>query len=388
MAEQHLEAAMRVTVVFQILLVLMSASCAPAPDSDSRLERNVESSAKSRSPIAPRLKLAPAFYSDRRMPIDAAAPLIHVSKDASSQLTAAEEAFDEKVDNQFVRQSRYSTNQFNWGKWKMREVHDSEHRYSHVCIEFDGVLQFLSTGESGHAMGFFDSDDFAGDGPEWNAPPQNDLTLVWTDEGGKRTSLVVEDLTGGQGATLVLMEWTGGNHVYRVTTFIHLTPDGAISTYGPFRTSMEVTLSIRTEDGVVFEMNDNCWQGWNCSQAGSAHPVARVSLKGGKVHTCNGPLSNSEITTLMTSMSSDDNHADILSFMDLLELVYHGQLDEAQRFVREAQGSIGAYGWPEGADFATRAKWWRDLIRQLRTSTFYDLLEQEFPQLKEADELK
>ncbi len=379
---------MRVTMVFQILLVLMSASCAPAPDSDSRLERNVETPAESRSSIAPRLKLAPAFYSDRRMPADAAAPLIHVSKGASSQLTAAEEAFDENVDNQFIRKSRYSTTQFNWDKWKLREVHDSEHRYSHVCIEFDGVLQFLSTGESGYAMGFFDSDDFAGTDPEWNAPSQNDVTPVWMDEGGKRTSLVVEDLTGGQGATLVLMEWTGGNHVYRITTFIHLTPDGAISTYGPFRTSMEVTRSIRTEDGVVFEMNDNCWQGWNCSQAGSAHPVVRFSLKGGKPHTCNGSLSNTEIATLTASMSSDDHHADILNFMGVLELVYHGQLDEAQRLVREAQGPIGGCGWPVDVDFASRAEWWRDLIRQLRRSTFYDLLEKEFTQLKEADELK
>jgi hypothetical protein len=87
-------------------------------------------------------------------------------------------------------------------------------------------------------------------------------------------------------------------------------------------------------------------------------------------------------------MSSDDNHADILSFMDLLDLVYHGQLDEAQRFVREAQGPIGGSGWPVNADFASRAEWWRDLVRQLRESTFYGMLEREYAQLNDADELK
>ncbi|MCQ3948435.1 MAG: hypothetical protein DPW14_01285 [Planctomycetes bacterium] len=259
------------------------------------------------------------------------------------------------------------------------EVQDSERRYSHVRIEFDGVLQFLSTGSSGYALAFFDSDDFAGSHFEDDVPPANDDTPVWLNEFGKRTNLVVEDLTGSQGATLLLQESTGGNHVFRITTFIHLTPGGDIATHGPFRTSMEATHSVRSNEEVVFDMNDNCWQGWGCCEAASAHPVVRVSLKGGIAHSCNGPLSTSEVAAIVQAVMDDPDHADILFRMGVLDLVYHGQIEEAQRFVRET---------PLLSDFPERAAWWSDLIRNLRTSTFYNLLEKEFPQLKEADELK
>lgn len=375
-------------ILLAVTLALLVASCGPGPISKPRSSSDVKSRQSHANRATTRFVALPASSPPCAAADIAAAVIAPVDGDRFAVSVDAVEPFDEKEDNGRIRKTRYSNVEYQWGKWKLLDVHDSEHRYSHVRIEFDGVLQFLSTGFSGYTLGFFDSDDFAGENFEDSAPPPSDQTRVWLSAKGERTNLVVEDLTGSSGATLVLHENTGGNHVFRITTFIHLTVGGEIVMYGPYRTSMEPTHSVKGEDDVVFEMNDNCWQGWNSCQAGSAHPVIRLSLKGGTVHSCNGQLSTSEVSMIMASMTDDSNHADICSFMALLELIYHGRINEAHRYVRESPGPIGGCCWPEVADFPARAAWWRDLIRQLRTSTFYDLLEKEFPQLKDADELK
>lgn len=361
-----------------VILALFVASCSPGPEPTPRPPVSVQTKQSSTSIATSRLVGRPASSSPFTA-ADVAASVAPVGIERSADSPGAIEPSDEKEDNRFILKTRYSTAEYHWGKWKLLEVQDSERRYSHVRIEFDGVLQFLSTGSSGYALAFFDSDDFAGSHFEDDVPPANDDTPVWLNEFGKRTNLVVEDLTGSQGATLLLQESTGGNHVFRITTFFHLTPGGDIATHGPFRTSMEATHSVRSNEEVVFDMNDNCWQGWGCCEAASAHPVVRVSLKGGIAHSCNGPLSTSEVAAIVQAVIDDPDHADILFRMGVLDLVYHGQIEEAQRFVRET---------PLLSDFPERAAWWSDLIRNLRTSTFYNLLEKEFPQLKEADELK
>lgn len=366
-------------ILLAVVLALFVASCGRSPDLAVRPSADREpDQSKGDAPRAPLLALPASLTLSKKVP-DMVSIVAPIRDGNVADLNSAHEPVDEKEENWCVRKDRYANVEYHWGKWKLLEVQDSERRYSHVRIEFDGVLQFLSTGSSGYALAFFDSDDFAGSHFEDDVPPANDDTPVWLNEFGKRTNLVVEDLTGSQGATLLLQESTGGNHVFRITTFIHLTPGGDIATHGPFGTSMEATHSVRSNEDVVFDMNDNCWQGWGCCEAASAHPVVRVSLKGGIAHSCNGPLSTSEVAAIEQAVIDDPDHADILFRMGVLDLVYHGQIDDARRLVRET---------PLMSDFPERAAWWSDLIRNLRTSTFYNLLEKEFPQLKEADELK
>lgn len=366
-------------IVFAAVLTVLIASCAPEPELPADHPRSAAPKQPAMGRIPTRFPTPFLSLKRCRLPADLSAQVLPVDRKETARSADAEEFFDEKEANPSIRKTRYSFVEYHWGRWKLLEAHDSERRYSHVRIEFDGVLQFLSTGMSGYMLRFFDSDDFAGEHFEDSIPPVSDQMPAWLNRCGKRANLVVEDLTGSNGATLVLHECTGGNHVFRITTFIHLTPAGGIASWGPYQTSMEPTHAVKGHDDVVFEMNDSCWQGWNSCQSSSAHPIVRVSLRGGNAHSCNGHLSESEISAIFSLVDDDPDHADILFRMGVLDLIYHGHIDRAQRFVRETQLL---------PDFHARAAWWKDLIRQFRRSDFYDMLEKDFPQLKDADELK
>lgn len=303
------------------------------------------------------------------------------------QATKAKPLADPEEPPYWSAKDRYRESVYVWERWQLREVRDSEHEYSHVRIEFDGVLQFLSTGCSGFALSFFDSEDFAANdgGGERQLPPMHAGAQVWLLNGAP-SELVVEDLTGTGGATLVLLEWTGGNQVFRQVSFLHLQDDGRVRVFGPFNTAKEVMRSERVGDQTTFVLHDGAWMGWHSCQAGSAHPEVRVTLDGGKLRSCNSLRKPAEILAQVQSLmeaarEQEQSEHDLKLYFYardvVLDLVYCGQLDAAKRVLREHWMLIDS-----GEEAETRrAQYWSELITTTRRSSLYRLLEEEFPQI-------
>jgi hypothetical protein len=347
----------------------------------------------------PPLVPAPAIVSDRSEPVPLAMSTVTRTQAAPLQLPAEwtapafmSEFDDPKTAPYWRAPDRYSEIVRTWDRYRLVEVVDQECKYSHVRVEFDGILQFLTRGCSGYGLRFYDSEDFYldGDGPETHRPPQQADAETWR-IAGRASDLIVEDLTGTGGATLILQEWTGGNHVYRQTTFLHLGSDGRVETFGPFRTAMYVTYSRKLQEDIVFTLHDGDWYGWDSCMAGSPSPEVNVSLKGGTLHSCNGPLPAAQLAGQMTSLrvslpeaetSDCDLHLDYRARDLVLSLVYHGQLDEAKRALKEFWTTIADES-DAAASLIEPEKYWATVIRMTRASSLFDLLEREFPQIED-----
>lgn len=285
--------------------------------------------------------------------------------------------------------NRYRESVYVWERWQLREVLDSDRTYSHVRIEFDGVLQFLSTGSSGYALSFFDSEDFAVNegGGERHRPPMQVDAPTWQLNGAP-SDLVVEDLTGTGGATLVLLEWTGGNQVFRQVSFLHLQEDGHVRVFGPFSTAMEIMRSERVGDQTTFVLHDGSWMGWYSCQAGSAHPEVRVTLAGGKLRSCNSQRNLADLLQqeqrlkeLAREQEQSENDLRLYLFARdvVLDLVYCGQLDQAKRVLREHWVLMDISEYAE----SRCAQYWSDIITATRSSSLFRLLDEEFPQIED-----
>ena len=306
--------------------------------------------------------------------------------------SSAEEE-DPKYANFLIAKDRYRETAYTWEKWRLVDVSDQERQLSHVRIEYDGVLQFLTTGCSGYAFEFFDSEDFLklDEGPEETRPPVEPSALTWQ-VNGRASNLVVEDLTGTGGATLVLLEWTGGNHVYRQITFIHLRSDGNHRRFGPYDTAMEVTWCERLNGETIFHLSDGDWQGWKSCMCGSPYPVVRVSFQGGFLHSCNGAISPEELQKHELNLCQQlreqeliegDLHLDLFARDLVLDLVYHGQIDDAKRLLMEYWSLIDRAKVTSDERNARVQKYWSDVIRTTCSSSLFKLLNEEFPKLED-----
>lgn len=287
-------------------------------------------------------------------------------------LLGAQSAIDEAAGD---RDEWSTILEYSHGPWKLTAFLDPERELSHLKIVHHGILVWEFGGVQAQSSG-------SRDGTFWvsfhtsNCLPETsgarpEGAKHWKLPNGSDSELVVEDVSGRGGLSVIAFEWTGGAHAAFNYWVLDLCADGRVTclNFWPLGNSLLTVGRSAVGEPVVFEAVDDAFAYWKGCFASSPFPPIRLSWCRDRWQVANQPLSPEEIAGFLATGKLS---AEAGQYEDwhrtLIHLLWHGHVDEGLLMLKlgrslfdDRQESLEQW-WDDLRQWAAKSPFWADLV--------------------------
>lgn len=271
--------------------------------------------------------------------------------------------------------------EYSHGPWKLTSFLDPGRELSHLKIAHHGVVVWefggLQTQANGTREGTFWVSFHTSNCLPETSGGHPEGAKHWKLPDGSDSELVVEDVSGRGGLSVIAFEWTGGAHAAFNYWVLDLRADGRVTcvNFWPLGNSVLTVSRSAVGEPVVFGALDNTFAYWNCCFASSPFPPIRLTWCRDRWQVANQALSQEEVAALLATgkLRAEAGHYDDWCHT-LIHLLWHGHVDASLLLLK-----LGRSLFADGRE--SLEQWWDDLRKEAPKSLFWADLVALFPQL-------